>query len=211
MNQKQKILRIVEENFFQRGIIHRITIDEISSKLGMSKKTIYKHFPSKEALISEMIKNFTSKIKNQIESVLEKNDSAVVKIKNFILIIGAIASKVNDEWLFTVKNLYPDIWKYIEDFRNKMIIKNISKIIEQGKKEGLVVDIPTQIIINVFTGAVRNVVTPDFILNNNFSLQEAMKYTLTIFINGILTDKGKKSYKNTSVENELEDNFSNII
>ncbi len=207
MNEKQKIINLIVEKFFYEGIAGKLTMDELASELKISKKTIYKHFPSKEALISDMVKNFTEKIKDRIETMLKTNDNAVVKIKNLIAILGAVASKVSDQWLFALRNYYPDIWKYIDNFRQQMVIKNITKIIEQGKKESLIIDAPPQIMINTFIGAVRNVVTPDFILNNNFSIQQAMGYTLQIFFNGILTEKGRKLYKKSMVKDEYENNF----
>jgi hypothetical protein len=71
---------------------------------------------------------------------------------------------------------------------------NITKVIEQGKKEGLFVDYPTSIIMNVLVASVRSIVNPDFIMNNNYSIIEAARYAFRIVISGILTDKGKKEF-----------------
>ncbi len=210
MDEKQRILTAAEEKFLCEGSLYKMTMDELATQLRMSKKTIYKHFPSKEILIKEMVENFTERIRNQIEPMLQTEDNAVIKFKNLFTILGSIASRVSDQWLIDLRTYYPNIWNYIDEFRQRMVTKNISEVIEQGKQEGLIADIPSQIIINVFLGAVRTVVAPDFVLNNNFSLHQAMYFTLKIFINGILTEKGRTLYKNSTVENESENIFINI-
>ena len=93
-----------------------------------------------------------------------------------------------------IKRYYPTLWDKIDHFRTEMMFGNITKVINQGKEEGLFVDYPTQIIMNVLVVSVREVVNPDFILKNNFSIITAARYALKIIIGGILTSKGKKEF-----------------
>jgi hypothetical protein len=74
---------------------------------------------------------------------------------------------------------------------------NITKVIDQGKAEGLFIDYPTPIIMNMLVSSVRTIVTPDFILNNNFSIGEAALYAFKIIIGGIVTEKGRKVFNKT--------------
>ena len=43
---KLKIINYAQDRFFKEGF-YKITMDEISKELGMSKSTLYKYFPSK--------------------------------------------------------------------------------------------------------------------------------------------------------------------
>jgi hypothetical protein len=96
-----------------------------------------------------------------------------------------------------IKRHYPGLWIEIDRFRTEMMFGNITKVIDQGKKEGLFIDYPTNIVMNVLVASVRNIVNPDFILNNNFSIIEAARYAFRIIIGGIVTDKGKKIFNQT--------------
>jgi hypothetical protein len=78
-----------------------------------------------------------------------------------------------------------------------MMFGNITKVIDQGKAEGLFIDYPTSIIMNVLVASVRNIVNPEFILNHNFSIIEAARFAFKIVIGGIVTDKGKKIFNQT--------------
>ena len=47
---RQRILRVAMTFFLAHGF-SRVTMDEIARELGMSKKTLYQHFESKESLM----------------------------------------------------------------------------------------------------------------------------------------------------------------
>ncbi len=47
---KEKIIRKAREMFFRYGF-KDVTMDEIARGVGISKKTLYQHFPAKEALL----------------------------------------------------------------------------------------------------------------------------------------------------------------
>ncbi|MGB8397552.1 TetR/AcrR family transcriptional regulator [Bradyrhizobium sp.] len=52
---KERILETADRLFYQRGI-RAIGVDTIAAEIGISKRTLYNHFPSKEALISAYLK-----------------------------------------------------------------------------------------------------------------------------------------------------------
>src|SRR5438132_3421836 len=48
---KQRILETADRLFYLRGI-RAIGVDTIAAEIGISKRTLYNHFPSKDALIT---------------------------------------------------------------------------------------------------------------------------------------------------------------
>ena len=50
---RARILAAAREHFFAHGF-RRVTMDDLAQELGMSKKTLYAHFPSKTALLEAM-------------------------------------------------------------------------------------------------------------------------------------------------------------
>jgi AcrR family transcriptional regulator len=194
LNEKEKILANVSERFLREGF-YKITMNEIASELHISKKTIYKHFPTKMALVEATIDYFAGAIRNDVEKIVNSKENSVIKFCRMIEKIWNIFTKINDKWLNELHTHLPDAWKRVDDFRTKMIFRNVTKLIEQGKSEKLINDFPTPIILNVFLSSVRTTVNPEFVINNNFSLAQAVESTFEILLNGILTEKGKKTYK----------------
>ncbi|MDT3695897.1 MAG: TetR/AcrR family transcriptional regulator [Ignavibacterium sp.] len=190
---QNKIIEKLEEKFFKDGF-YKTTMDEVAAELGMSKKTIYKFFPSKDDLLIAIVRHFMNEIKNKIVPKLNSNRNAIEKLGDLLNILASATQKVSPRRIEELKKYYPELFIEIDEFRTKMMFENITKVIEQGKSEGFFIDYPTAIIMNVLVGAVRHVVNPDFTVNNSFSLSEAAQYTLRIVISGILTEKGNKQF-----------------
>ena len=51
---QDKIMRTASEEFAQFGI-RSVSIDDICKKLGMSKKTFYTYYPTKDELVSDIL------------------------------------------------------------------------------------------------------------------------------------------------------------
>ncbi|MBK7379081.1 MAG: TetR/AcrR family transcriptional regulator [Ignavibacteriales bacterium] len=188
---KDKIVEQSEEKFFKDGF-YKTTMDEVASELGMSKKTIYKFFPSKDDLIMAIVKHFMNRIKVKILPALNSDKNAIEKLGELIKILAGVSEKISSKRMEEMKRHFPQIWNEIDSFRTKMMFENITRVIDQGKAEGLFVDYPTSIVMNMLVASIRSVVNPDFILNNNFSIIEAARSAFKILICGIVTEKGKQ-------------------
>ena len=169
-------------------------MDEVASELGMSKKTVYKFFPSKDDLVMAIAKHFMNVMKSKIVPALNTDKNAIEKLAELINILATASDKISTKRMEEMKRHFPEIWNEIDRFRTKMMFENITKIINQGKDEGLFIDYPTSIIMTILVVSVRSIVNPDFILNNSFSIIEGARFTFKIIIGGIVTEKGSKVF-----------------
>jgi len=123
--------------------------------------------------------------------------NAIVKLAELNHILAKVSTKISTKRMDEIKQHLPKLWDEIDAFRTKMMFLNITKVVDQGKAEGLFIDYPTPIIMNTLVSSVRAIVNPEFILNNNFSISEAALYTFKVVIGGIVTDKGRKIFNQT--------------
>ena len=196
MSEQNKIVEISEEKFFRDGF-YKTTMDEIASELSMSKKTIYKFFPSKEDLVMAIAQHFMNRMKSKILPALNSDKNAIEKLAELNSILAKSSEKISSNRMDEIRKHFPALWNEIDNFRTKMMFGNITKVIDQGKAEGLFIDYPTPIIMNMLVSSVRTIVTPNFILNNNFSIGEAALHAFKIIIGGIVTEKGRKVFNKT--------------
>jgi len=196
MEDRNKIVQITEEKFFRDGF-YKTTMDEVASELKMSKKTIYKFFPSKDDLVTAIARHFMEGLKSKILPALNSDKNAIEKLAELNHILAKVSTKISTKRMDEIKQHLPKLWDEIDAFRTKMMFLNITKVIDQGKAEGLFIDYPTPIIMNTLVSSVRSIVNPDFILNNNFSISEAALNVFKVVIGGIVTDKGRKIFNNT--------------
>ncbi|MFH0735514.1 MAG: TetR/AcrR family transcriptional regulator [bacterium] len=195
MDEKTKIINYTLDHLFTKGY-SSCTMDMISKGLHMSKKTLYKHFSSKDELIEAAIDSMILNIKTKIEAVVDNNKfNAIEKLAQIVVVVTGVFSKVNIDYFDYLRVTGYHIWEKIEEFRKKMIIENYSKVLEQGKREGYFVDKPNVIVITIMLTIIRAVVNPEFLINNNFSFETAARFSIDFIMNGLLTPKGRKLYE----------------
>lgn len=200
MEEKEKIVSFSKDKFLSDGF-YKITMDEIANGLRMSKKTIYKYFASKEILVDAAVKFFQSIIQAKIESIIKSDCNSILKIKKLTNLFAELSMKINSKMLDDLRSYRPDLWHNIDEFRTRNIEKIWKNIFEQGKKEGYIVDYPSEIMVHVILASMQKIINPAFLINHNLSINQAFEITFGMLINGILTDKGKKVYNKIEKEN----------
>ncbi len=201
--EKDKIIKFAQQKFFAEGF-YKTTMDEISRDLQMSKKTIYKYFPSKEKLVEEITDEMLNDAACEIGAIIDSDDSAVIKFVKMLNRYMTNVSKFSERWYRDLQVHTPHIWQRIETLREEKIDRGAKKLIEQGKREKLIEHYPAEIIIAAFTSTIRTVMNPDFILANKFSMQQAFKYTFELLLSGILTPQGEEMFEKTRLRFEKE-------
>ena len=193
-DEKQKIINYSSEKFFSEGF-HKTTVDEIARELCISKNTIYKYFPAKEKLIWSVVENLTGNVSSKINLILDSNENALVKLVGMLGILHNNILRFSDRWFKDIQIHAPHLWEKLDAIRQKIMFRNISRIIKQGQKEKLFKDYPAELVIEIFVASIRAVVNPRFLLNVKYTNWDAARFTFQLLLSGILTEKGKSVFK----------------
>lgn len=125
-----RLMKQAEGLFLEQGY-RAVSMDQIAEAAGISKMTIYKHFPSKEALFIEVILSLIDRIFTLMKDELEKISGTLDRI-DFLMNYSLIESKK-----YSIA-LYQDILSlpYITDkiIQEKVRLSRIlfEKIIREG-------------------------------------------------------------------------------
>jgi AcrR family transcriptional regulator len=203
MKEKDKIISY-SQNIFLKSGFYKITMDEIAKGLGISKKTIYKHFPSKSKLVEAAVKLLQMNLKGKIYKIISDQENAILKIRALTKFFADLSLTIDEKMLYDLQTQRPDLWEKIEEFREKIVRDIWTDIINHGKDEKYIVDKPNDIIVSVILSSIRGVINPIFLLNHNYSINEAFQITFDILITGILTPMGLEIYNNLEQGNENE-------
>ncbi len=154
---RTKILEYAQERFFSDGFMS-VSMDEIASHLGISKKTIYQHYSSKNKLIEEGIKNYIlvamMRYKNIVNSPLEYID----KLYKIFDLVGNTYLKMGASFRNDVHVRRPDIWLTIEQIRRKTIFESMTTFLNKGIDMGVVRSgIHPELLITAFIGALQGI------------------------------------------------------
>jgi len=197
-SEKEKIIISSIDLFVKKGF-SKTSMDDIAQSLKMSKKTLYKHFNSKDILLKQSVLHFMDVNNNKMQMIIDSNDNAVVKAYNLFNFISNVLLNLSENFLMDIKIREPNLWKVIDKLRTKYMIQNLTGIIDQGKRESYFIEESTSLIINTFISVIRGNVNPKIALQKSISIERSFKESIKILMNGILTTKGKKIFKSLNI------------
>ncbi|GBD88314.1 HTH-type transcriptional repressor Bm3R1 [bacterium BMS3Abin03] len=192
--ERERIFNCVKSLFLKEGF-YKISMDTLAAELKISKKTIYKYFPSKEAIVNEIVKTIQKEMSIRLDEILQSKKNAVIKLIHINKLIGSLLFELNDTWINDLRIHLPKLWQGIDEFRTQRLFGGINIIVKQGQKQQLIKNLPPEMIVIVFVSALRGVINNEFLLNSNFSYKDAIQTTLQILFSGILTPKGLKVFQ----------------
>ena len=195
MTEKEKILSYTTTEFLTNGF-YKTSMDQLAKGMKISKKTIYKFFPSKSILLNKVVTTFQNKIKTQLDEIVESDKCLVNKLTELSSYFAHFYLKVNQKLLSDFVLYEPEIWEKIDTFRTTVIETVWEKLIIEGKENGIIIESSNKIIIGIILSAIKGIINPKFLTENNIELKEAFEETSKIIINGILTKKGKMEFEN---------------
>lgn len=208
--EKKKIMELVHGMFLKEGF-HKTTMDEIASELGISKKTIYKHFNSKTDLLDEVTDYFLSLFKEKVAEILDEDIDVLEKYHKISEFNSEQLAKISKRWMKDIKNHAPEVWKRIEKFESESVYSTMQRLIKQGKKEKLIKNYPEELIIAYDIAVARNLMNPEFVVNSGIRLELVLKFIFDVELNGLLTETGRKLYKKRKIKKSTKKNDLNMI
>lgn len=184
MNLKDRIIASVAKQINLYGV-KRFTIDDIVRDLGISKKTIYKYYSSKDEIVSEFLRiSIEDNIKDTIAAV-EKEEN--LKDKICAALFSHHKYPIPIELIEDIEKYYPEDWKKIEeqrDFKIKLVRGLINQGIESGKLRS---DINVEVLILILDKTTKGILEYNFLKENNLSVNSALNEVGEILLNGVLS------------------------
>jgi AcrR family transcriptional regulator len=192
---KERILSYVEDRLLKAGETD-IPVDEVTSSLGMSKKTFYKVFPSKGSMIEELVNRIVGGIGSRITSISEGPGSFVEKIDKLMKLLGSMYRHLAIPLSGEVYRHLPHIWRRVEEFRETMIRRVFTHLLEQGVAEGCIrQDVNQTIFLMAYLSAIRSIIRPHVMLEQGISIPDAIEQIFRIFFVGIMTTEGRRAFE----------------
>ncbi|MDM8160317.1 TetR/AcrR family transcriptional regulator [Labilibaculum sp. K2S] len=196
--QKINIITTSWALFFQYGI-KSISMDDIASKMGMSKKTLYNYFSNKNELINEAcewdIKNPQFSFKS--DQIINLN--ALDQYFEFFNFINERILKKCDSLDYDLKKYYPEIWLKTKEEKIKNFQIEIIYNLQKGIKEGLYrPELNIRFISKNLVSFYLNLNTTEYqVFSSNEVFNKDMHRELTLYhLYGICTNKGIEYFKN---------------
>ncbi len=193
---KEKILHKASEMFLNLGF-KSVTMDDIASELGMSKKTIYSHFPTKLKLVQETTFYVVDNVNDAICSILSADYNPIEEVFTIKSVINNQLKNEKSSPHYQLQKYYPKIFKQLKDKQfesvNHCIISNLERGIEQGYYRK---DIKIDLITRFYFSGNMSLTNKELFPLNTYGMTSLKDAFLEYHIRAIATKKGLNTLLN---------------
>ncbi|NLZ96019.1 MAG: TetR/AcrR family transcriptional regulator [Bacteroidales bacterium] len=188
MELKNRIILQAGELFVKHGI-KRISMDEIASRLGISKRTIYQNFKDKEDLLLQYIRHLEF-MQTEFVKDISKDEQTVVHMFLRIIEMRKELDFLNIVFIDDVRKYYPKAKQELIDQQDRGVVY-IKEFLKQGMSEDVIrKDLNIDVVSFLLQDSSRTFISATRLSNKSFTNWELFFTTMINFIRGISTANG---------------------
>jgi AcrR family transcriptional regulator len=187
--------RIVERSrimFMTQGISSP-TMERIASQQGISKKTLYKFFPNKNALVAAVVEERIAELGEEVLRIVAKKRISLLERMNEILrVVSRQLAGLGENLIRDIYYREPKIWERVDRFRRETVLGIITKLLDEGVRAGFIrKDVDIRLIPAIFLNTISTILNPSQFLALTVPPAEAFDALIRILFGGILTGKAR--------------------
>lgn len=175
-----------------------ITMDEIASNLGISKRTIYEQFADKSTLLEECFNYHLDLVAKDISVIEQESDNSLISVMRIIKLASESIQNVNYDHTKDLEKYYPKIYErtFKQHIKFQRTLRN--KLLQKALKDGLILKdaklnlLNSLIHLNLFYCSNNDFIKIDSI----YSSAEIATMSIFIILRGVSTLKGIETIDN---------------
>jgi TetR/AcrR family transcriptional regulator, cholesterol catabolism regulator len=192
MEVKERILTKAADLFSRYGI-RSITMDEIASQLGISKKTIYQFFTDKDDMVSAVIDQEIAR--NEMDCNLFRQEAADAVQQVFLALesLDEMLKYTNPLMLYDLEKHHPRAFQKLREYKYRFLYQILMDNIQWGMDtEVYRNDLQKDIVAKWRIESAFLVFNPDVFPHSRYKISEVNYELAMLFLHGVVTPKGKK-------------------
>ena len=195
-DQKCNIIKTAGDMFFRLGI-RSVSIDDICHELGMSKKTFYVYFESKDELVAQLLHANVAYIAGKMEELLQMRDFRKLVVR----FLKHQETEKNDvrrvpQLVYDLKKYYHQQFAQFQRNCFKTQKEYIRRYLEMGQQAGLVranlnIELVAGLFAKIHSDAIRDI---EEIEGHGYNMHQFGYTVMDVFVRGVLSEEGLKVY-----------------
>ena len=201
-NNLEPIISRSIEMFMTRGI-KAVSMDDISRELGMSKRTLYEAFSSKDELLCACIKYHEVRLRKALEEIRDSSKDSMEMIVRVMFYFLNLMKHVNPAFIEEVHHVQFQSSREVFEEQERVRREGFCNFIAQGKEEGY---IRKEIDAEIVAMLVTNNNDRTWKLRISEGMQRVFENFYLILFRGMATPKGVQridelieEYKNNNI------------
>lgn len=190
----------IKDLFFEFGI-RNLNMDDISHKLGISKKTLYKFVKSKEDLISQLFVYDQEKWVTAMNTIGSLEVNAIEKLFKVSLMVYEEMKRFNPMLLFELRKYYEPLFNEFNASRMAHISRSMTTNLEKGILEGLYrKDLNNEAVVAIYMNYLVEIHNAEVCKIANVTFDEIFRVMFENHIRAISTAEGVAYFENRKKE-----------
>jgi AcrR family transcriptional regulator len=190
---KKTIVEGAQELFWTYGL-RSVTMDDIASKLAMSKKTLYQYIQDKADLVYLCAEHQLESEHCNMSDASEQAENAIDEVLKIMEYNRQFFLNFHPSLILDLQRSYPKAWKMFLRYKEEKIIKSIKANMQRGKDEGLYRnDIEPEVIARMRMAQVESIFNPQVFSPKIHHIGEVQFQIFKHFLYGLVTLKGHQT------------------
>ncbi len=168
----------------ERGI--KFTMDDLARRLGISKRTLYENFASKEDLIGFLLAETIAEIKDKREAIAEDDTLDIrEKFKQMLTVRSSLWDEMSDHLVIEIKRAMPNQWQKLDGALDELW-EVTEDLLREGARTGCFRPVFFPAVRVLFKGAFYEFANYKFLLEHKVTMREMIDYMLDILMFGLV-------------------------
>lgn len=202
MELRNRILEEATSTFFRLGI-KAVTMDDIASAIGVSKKTLYTEFSNKKSLVLAVMEAYLISDRKMCECETEGAHSAIEEMLHLIEHMSKSMSQINPLLILETYKYYPEAWALFVAYKEEFVLGAMKQNLKRGVQEKLYrKEIDVEIIARLKLAHIDLISEGNAFPFDKYNFMEVNEQLLYQYIYGICSIKGHQFINNYLKINE---------
>src|SRR5438067_13850626 len=190
---QQRIVEAARAHFFRHGF-RSVTMDDLAEELGISKKTLYAHFPGKIDLLEAVLANKFASVETTLKEVTRAHPRDFpATLRELLAGTQRELDEIKPPFVRDMRQKAPQVFRVVEQRRAMLIQHYFGKLFVEGQRAGMVrKDVPVKLIIEILLAMVQSIMNPPKMEELEMTPKEGFAGILKIVLEGALIPKGRK-------------------
>ncbi|HOF20724.1 MAG TPA: TetR/AcrR family transcriptional regulator [Bacteroidales bacterium] len=177
--------------FKQDGL--RLSLEEVAGKMGITKKTLYNHFSSKDELLRECILSISSDMQQAVRGLDDPDHPAIENLRYSFLNLNLFFTELSPVFFYDIMRLNPNQATREHFTGSELFRKKLEANLRQGIKEGVYrKNLDVEFISRYISYSVFGFYINSVINNNPHIPKSYFKDTAEYNLGAIVSEKGKQ-------------------
>lgn len=186
---RERILAVAARLLLAEGFA-RVSMDDVANAASITKRTLYRYFPSKEILVAAVVDDHMTRGEAAFEARLEADEPLAIRMERLASFLAEQARSVSPRFILDLQSAYPEQHQRVLEFRRQRLHGLVSTL-QQAQDRGEVrTDIVVPVAVEALLVAIEHVSSPDRLRRSEASYPDAMRTVLEVFLHGMLVPTG---------------------